>query len=226
MLEFEATAQELVQHSSSLLSIVLRLLIATVFGLLVSAVYWLSQRRDAKEKFSLSVTIVLLTTLVAMTTMVIGDSLARAFGLVGALSIVRFRTVVEDTRDTAFVIFAVVVGMAIGAGNVIIALIGVPIVAVTAISLGMLGTTIRPAGRVYELELRIGTGHDLEQAVQAVLDRFALQSKVISVVTARQGVALDLQYQVQLKPAALLLELVKALNQIEGVQSIEVREPK
>ena len=50
----------------------------------------------------------LLTILIAMVTMVIGNNMARAFGLVGALSIVRFRTVVEDTRDTAFVIFAVV----------------------------------------------------------------------------------------------------------------------
>ena len=50
-----------------------------------------------------------------MVSMVIGNEIARAFSLVGALSIVRFRTVVEDTRDTAFVIFAVVVGMALGA---------------------------------------------------------------------------------------------------------------
>src|SRR3712207_7408096 len=57
---------------------------------------------------------VLLAVLVALVTLVIGDSTARAFGLVGALSIVRFRTVVEDTRDTAFVIFAVALGMAAG----------------------------------------------------------------------------------------------------------------
>ncbi|MDZ4830382.1 MAG: hypothetical protein SGJ09_09330 [Phycisphaerae bacterium] len=48
------------------------------------------------------------------TTMVIGSSVARAFSLVGALSLVRFRTVVDDTRDTAFVIFALIVGMAAG----------------------------------------------------------------------------------------------------------------
>src|SRR2546430_8185921 len=50
-------------------------------------------------------------------TQVIGDNVARAFSLVGALSIVRFRTVVRDTQDTAFVIFSVVVGMAIGAAH-------------------------------------------------------------------------------------------------------------
>ncbi len=51
-------------------------------------------------------TLVLLAALIAMVTQVIGDNVARAFSLVGALSVVRFRTVVKDTQDTAFVIMA------------------------------------------------------------------------------------------------------------------------
>ena len=68
-----------------------------------------------EEAESFVVTLVLLTILIAMVTQVIGDNVARAFSLVGALSIVRFRTVVRDTQDTAYVIFAVAVGMAVGA---------------------------------------------------------------------------------------------------------------
>src|SRR3712207_7596331 len=60
----------------------------------------------------------------AMVTQVIGDNIARAFSLVGALSIVRFRTVVRDTQDTAYVIFAVAVGMAVGAGHPMLAASG------------------------------------------------------------------------------------------------------
>ena len=70
-----------------------------------------------EEAESFVVTLVLLTILIAMVTQVIGDNVARAFSLVGALSIVRFRTVVRDTQDTAYVIFAVAVGMAVGANN-------------------------------------------------------------------------------------------------------------
>jgi len=61
-------------------------------------------------------------------TQVIGDNVARAFSLVGALSIVRFRTVVRDTQDTAYVIFAVVVGMAVGANDLWVSLIGIGVV--------------------------------------------------------------------------------------------------
>ena len=56
----------------------------------------------------------MLTVILALITQVIGGSAARAFTLVGALAIVRFRTRVNDTRDTAYVILAVCVGMAIG----------------------------------------------------------------------------------------------------------------
>src|SRR2546430_10349771 len=68
-------------------------------------------------------------------TQVIGDNVARAFSLVGALSIVRFRTVVRDTQDTAFVIFAVIVGMASGANHLWVALIGISIVALAILIL-------------------------------------------------------------------------------------------
>lgn len=48
--------------------------------------------------------------------MIIGSNIARAFSLVGALSIIRFRTAVKDVRDTAYLFFAVVIGMGCGTG--------------------------------------------------------------------------------------------------------------
>jgi Domain of unknown function (DUF4956) len=108
-----------------------RLLVSAILGAIVA---WIYQRtRPASHtSSSLAVTLVLLSILIAMVTQVIGDSVARAFSLVGALSIVRFRTVVRDTADTAFVIFAVVVGMAVGASHVLVALIGIAVVGVAA----------------------------------------------------------------------------------------------
>src|SRR5215471_9704198 len=90
--------------------VVVRLALALLLGGLVSWVYCRT-RRNTEFAPSFPTTLVLLAVLIAMVTQVIGDSVARAFSLVGALSIVRFRTVVRDTQDTAYVIFAVVVGM-------------------------------------------------------------------------------------------------------------------
>ncbi|MGE5192265.1 MAG: DUF4956 domain-containing protein, partial [Deltaproteobacteria bacterium] len=87
--------------------LLIRLILALIFGGAVALVYRFSHGREQGAGVALTTTLVLLSVLIAMVSMVIGNSVARAFSLVGALSIVRFRTVVEDTRDTAFVIFSV-----------------------------------------------------------------------------------------------------------------------
>ena len=99
---------------STPLTVLGRLIAAMVFGAVVALIY---RHSRAEPPSSFTVTLVLLAILIAMVTQVIGDNVARAFSLVGALSIVRFRTVVRDTQDTAYVIFAVAVGMAVGAHN-------------------------------------------------------------------------------------------------------------
>tara|TARA_B100001057_G_scaffold446114_1_gene484387 strand:+ start:20452 stop:20985 length:534 start_codon:yes stop_codon:yes gene_type:complete len=69
-------------------------------------------------------TIVFVSVIVSMVMMVIGNNIARAFALVGALSIIRFRTVIKDTKDTAYIFIALAVGMAAGTSNYYLAIIG------------------------------------------------------------------------------------------------------
>src|SRR5216117_3771232 len=113
------------------LQVVVRLVLALLLGGVVAFVYRRA-RRDVGVSRSFTTTLVLLAILIAMVTQVIGDNVARAFSLVGALSIVRFRTVVRDTQDTAYVIFAVVVGMAVGAKNLWVGIIGIGVVGLAA----------------------------------------------------------------------------------------------
>lgn len=204
--------------------VAVRFLLAALFGLMVAGVYVGTQRRQSGQMLPLTTTLVLLTMLVAMTTIVIGDSIARAFGLVGALSIVRFRTVVDDTRDTSFVIFAVVTGMAVGAGNLVVCVIGVPAVAVVAAALSWIGSAI--SGRlVRRLEIRVGAGRDPERLLTQVLNDQLPGWKLTSVGSARQGASLDLVYHVEFRAADAMLSAAKALGAVEGVQSVEFKEP-
>jgi len=57
--------------------------------------------------------------------MVIGNNLAVAFGLIGALSVIRFRNVLKDTRDTAFIFIALTIGMATGTRIYVISGVGI-----------------------------------------------------------------------------------------------------
>jgi hypothetical protein len=199
---------------------------ALVMGGIVAGIYAATQRRGWAERISFATTIVLLTVLIAMVTLVIGGNVARAFSLAGALAIIRFRTVVDDTRDTAFVIFAVVVGMAIGAGMTHMALIGTPIVAFAAVVLSLCDRTTPPLKLVneYSLAIRVGLGRDPAGILKEIFAKHLSSVSMKSTTTARQGSALDITYQVRLVQGTEAVAFVAALNQIEGVQNVELRQ--
>jgi hypothetical protein len=199
------------------LEVLTRLLIAVALG---GVVAWIYRRSRAEYIASFPATLVLLAVLIAMVTQVIGDSVARAFSLVGALSIVRFRTVVRDTQDTAFVIFSVVVGMACGASDPRVAVIGIVVVGAAAFI--MKPRTGEQSTESFTLELRVASGQDLNAAVSTALDSFVSERRLLSVGTARQGIAIESSYAVRLRPGQKPDELVKTLNRIEGVQNVTI----
>ena len=204
------------------LDVLIRLLAALVLGGLVSWIYRRT-RKSTEVTASFPVTLVLLSVLIAMVTQVIGDNVARAFSLVGALSIVRFRTVVRDTQDTAYVIFAVVVGMAVGANNLWVSLIGIGVVGLAAFVMMTRPGLIASSQPAFLLNLRVGLGHDLDKLLGGTLDEHLQERELLSIATARQGVSLDVTYETRLRREGSADELVKALNRLEGVQSVQLQ---
>ena len=204
--------------------IAIRLLLSLALGFLVAAVYHLTQRKPRTEAAPFVATLVLLTVLIAMVTLIIGDNTARAFSLVGALAIIRFRTVVEDTRDTAFVIFAVVVGMSAGAGYLAVAVLGIPIITFAAVLLSLWGRTSAAPPRDGTLNVRVGLGHDPDKLLGDAFAEYLDRVQLTSTTTARQGAALDLTYAIRFRPNSSFLAFVNALNKIEGVQNVEVKQ--
>ncbi len=202
--------------------VIIRLVLAAVLGGVVAWIYR-QTRKGAEISSSFPITLVLLAILIAMVTQVIGDNVARAFSLVGALSIVRFRTVVRDTQDTAYVIFAVVVGMAVGASDLWVALIGIGVVGFAAYLMMARAKVFSATQPAYLLSVRVGLGHDLDKLLGGTLDSHLQERELMSVATAKQGVLLDVTYETRLSPNGSADELVKALNRIEGVQSVEFR---
>ena len=197
--------------------VLVRLVIAVLLGAVVA---WIYRRTRTDHIATFPATLVLLAVLIAMVTQVIGDSVARAFSLVGALSIVRFRTVVRDTQDTAFVIFAVVVGMACGASDPRVAVIGIIVVGGAAFA--MKPRSDSTTGDAYTLEIRVASGQDLNGLISDTLEELVIERRLLSVGTARQGISLEASYAVRLKPGGRPEELVKALNRLEGVQNVSL----
>ncbi len=204
--------------------IVARLTVAFVLGGATALLYWATHRRDETLVWSFLSTLVLLSILIAMVTQVIGDNIARAFSLVGALSIVRFRTVVEDTRDTAFVIFAVIVGMAVGAGHTEVALAGFCVVTpAAALMRSRRQTLANGVARYWTVNVRVGTSDSPETIIDATFRTHFLESRLTTASTCRQGAAVDLTYRVRLRPNSKPTAVLSDLNRLEEVQNVELK---
>ena len=201
------------------LGILGRLVGAMLLGAVVAFIYRRTRGGDLSTSFT--VTLVLLSILIAMVTQVIGDNVARAFSLVGALSIVRFRTVVRDTQDTAFVIFAVAVGMAVGASHPWLAISGIAIVGFATWFMSR-SAGISTMSDVYLLQVRVGLGHDPDALIGEAIGPYARNRRLVSLTTARQGMAIEVSYRVELRGDNSATELVKALNRREGVQNVSL----
>lgn len=96
-------------------TVIENLLVALTCSIIIAVFYRITYRGPG---FSVSFihSLVILSLITSIVIMVIGNNLARAFGLVGAMSIIRFRTPVKETMDIVYIFFALSIGMATGVG--------------------------------------------------------------------------------------------------------------
>ena len=96
---------------------------AAVLGMFIFVSYSISHRGTIySKKFNAS--LVILTVLTGTVMTVIGNNIALSLGMVGALSIVRFRTAIKDSRDTVYIFWAIIIGICCGVGDYLVASIG------------------------------------------------------------------------------------------------------
>lgn len=106
-----------------------------LFGLMIYLSYWYTHAGTTYSK-KFNVTLLTLTVLTASVMTVIGNNVALSLGMVGALSIVRFRTAIKDARDTTYIFWAIVVGISCGVGDYIVAGIGTAAIFILLMILG------------------------------------------------------------------------------------------
>ena len=103
--------------------IAVRIAVATVLSLVIYVSYWYTHTSTSYSgKFNVSLVTITVLTCTVMT--VIGNNIALSLGMAGALSIVRFRTAIKDSRDTAYIFWAVIVGLCSGVADFWTAIIG------------------------------------------------------------------------------------------------------
>ncbi len=130
---------ELIEHQNNLTveEIFLNIGMSAAIGFLIYISYVISHRGTIySKKFNASLVVLTMLTGVVMT--VIGNNIALSLGMVGALSIVRFRTAIKDSRDTVYIFWTIIAGICCGVGDYSVALIGSVGVFIVMLVLGLI----------------------------------------------------------------------------------------
>lgn len=152
-----------------------------------------------------NISLVLVSLVVTLVILPISSSLALSLGMVGALSIVRFRTAIKDPIDVVFMFWAIAVGIISGAGLYMVALVGSPII---GLFLFVLSRANLRTNDPYLLVIHYTT--DAEAAVQKALPENKLRSRTVT----SAGVELMLEVRMKSKDGSKVDELLK----IKGVK--------
>ncbi|MFI3176323.1 MAG: DUF4956 domain-containing protein [Eubacteriales bacterium] len=111
----------------TLQDIFLNFIVATIMGLTIFLSYRISHSGASySARFNVSLVMLLLVTTLVMN--VIGNNIALSLGMVGALSIVRFRTAIKDPRDTTYIFWCIAVGVCCGVSEYMIAGVGTSVI--------------------------------------------------------------------------------------------------
>lgn len=102
---------------------ILHILVAALLSVVIYVSYAYTHSGTAYSK-KFNVSLMTLTVLTATVMTVIGNNVALSLGMVGALSVVRFRTAIKDSRDTVYIFWTIVVGISCGVGDYVVAALG------------------------------------------------------------------------------------------------------
>ena len=160
-----------------LMQIFQSLMLALILGVTVALVYRISVSSKVISPAMLS-SLVILSIIGAMVMMVIGNNIARAFSLVGALAIIRFRTRLRSPWDITFVFFSLAVGIACGVFAYRVAVLGTLVISLAVLALYVvpLGGT---RGPLHLLRCDIAAYQGTEAAILEVLDRYLRKRSLV-----------------------------------------------
>lgn len=201
-------------------SVVLSLLIAFVLGQLLAWVYSVTHSGVSYSR-SFVQSLILIAVAVSTVMAVIGDSIITAFGLMGALALVRFRNVIKDTRDVVFVFCALVIGLAAGSQHYALAVVGTVALCLIAI---YLYATAFGSHRRHNAFLRFNLAESLgrDRVAPEILKRFCAGFALVSVQDDAPAHTTEYAYQLTIRDGEHNEMMISELEAIPGISDIHL----
>ena len=155
------------------------ILVSAALGGLIFLSYVLSHKGTIYSR-KFGVTLVVLTVMTGTVMTVIGNNIALSLGMVGALSIVRFRTALKDSRDTAYVFWTIIVGICCGVGDYVVAAAGSTAIFLVFLLFGAVRSDTR-------MLLVVRADRNLEEKIEAMVFQYFERQAVLRVKNTNTG---------------------------------------
>ncbi|MBN2340535.1 MAG: DUF4956 domain-containing protein [Deltaproteobacteria bacterium] len=166
-------------------------------------------------------TLVIMGTTIALIMLIVGSNIARAFALVGALSIVRFRNAMKETRDIGFIFMAMAVGMAVGTRFYMLAVFATLLMSVFVIILYKFNLFAKVINERI-LRVQMPVDRQYEQVLEEPFRKYLDDYRLISVETVRAGVLLEVIYSVTLKKKQEPKDLLESIRKFNDNQKVSL----
>ena len=197
--------------------ITMHILVSAVIGLFIFISYVISHKGTIYSK-KFGVTLIVLTVMTGTVMTVIGNNIALSLGMVGALSIVRFRTAIKDSRDTVYIFWTIVAGLGCGVGDYVTSAIGSAIVFIVLLVLGRIKNDNR-------MLLIIRGARSTERQIEGVVFNYFNQKAILRVKNTTPD-TLELIYELPRSSYRQSLKkevsVTDALYQVEHIEYVNV----
>lgn len=195
--------------SISILDIVISLVLAFCVGMFIFLIY--------KKTFSgvmyssgFGVTLIALTLITTLVILAVTSNVVLSLGMVGALSIVRFRTAIKEPLDIAFLFWSIAAGIVLAAGMIPLAVIGSVMIGIILLVFANRKSSDNPFIVVVSCD-----NHDSEVRAKEFVEG-QVSRAVIKSQTAQKG-NIELNYEIRLKNGST--DFITALSEMEGIKS-------
>ena len=198
------------QGKMSTLEGLMAILLSFVLALIITKVYQITYRGPRYSQ-SFVHTVIIMSVVASIVMIVIGNSIAVAFGLVGAFFIIRFRTAMGDPKDIAFIFFGMVTGITCGLGFYLLAIL---FALTLSLIIYLLAVVDYGQGNVNEKVLKITIPENMhyENVFDDIFATYLDYVVLDGVETTNQGTMLQLQYTIRSKPGTIDKDLIDAIR--------------
>ncbi len=198
----------------SVLDVTLALTLSFALSAFIGWIYKITHR-GASYTQSFVFTLVLNGMVTAVVMMIIGSNIARAFSLVGALSIIRFRNAIKETRDVGFIFLTMVIGMAVGTKFYLLAIIAAVVISLMILLMTRFNWYAREmSGQI--LRIQVPDGLPFDTMFDRLFVKYTSSSELISVDSAHGGLLTELTYSIGLKKPNQIQEFLAEIKRLSG----------